>query len=454
MAQSDLQDLIDNPRETLDVEAKRWLDLDQQVNKAQLARHICALANHGGGYLLFGFRDDLTPEPTPGDIGAYNRDAFTAIVEKYLRPVFQCEVHVVQSSEASRRHVVVWVPGCGSSPVSSIADGPQDSNHKPQGITIATHYVRVPGPKSVPVNKPELWAPLIRRCVSNDRQQIALLVENALRGRTPPQEAGLEIRDEWHRKAFERFQTVYNPNLQWPVPYIGNHFHFTYVVHYPDRNGIEIAELPRVIMSVNHEVRDLVWTGWSMFYPFTRDPIRPYVVPVDLRDGEALALESNLMAEKELIAGLPDFWRVSTKGHASLIRPYREDAPEVAEGTDPRQPGTFLSPRELVRTLAELVRHARAFAGQFDAADSVAFLCSWRGLKGRHVEDLAWGSTWRSNRVAAVDERVISGTWPVNDLATAWPEIVADMSSRLLALFNCLSVPVAWVLEESKRFRA
>ena len=53
-----LTDLVENPRETLDVELKDWLDLrGSQEHKAQLAKALLALANHGGGYLLIGFEE-------------------------------------------------------------------------------------------------------------------------------------------------------------------------------------------------------------------------------------------------------------------------------------------------------------------------------------------------------------------------------------------------------------
>ena len=42
-----LQDLVDAPMERLDVEYKAWLDLDDREVQADLARHLCAIANHG-----------------------------------------------------------------------------------------------------------------------------------------------------------------------------------------------------------------------------------------------------------------------------------------------------------------------------------------------------------------------------------------------------------------------
>ena len=54
-----LESLTRNPREELGVELKGWLDLSQGEHKADLAKALMALANHGGGYVLLGY-DDAT----------------------------------------------------------------------------------------------------------------------------------------------------------------------------------------------------------------------------------------------------------------------------------------------------------------------------------------------------------------------------------------------------------
>jgi len=47
--ETDLTDLVDFPRETLEVEVKGWMDLGDKAARTNIARHIAALANHGGG---------------------------------------------------------------------------------------------------------------------------------------------------------------------------------------------------------------------------------------------------------------------------------------------------------------------------------------------------------------------------------------------------------------------
>jgi hypothetical protein len=130
----DLQDLIENPPERLDVELKDWIDIaNDRVARAKIARHLAALANHGGGYLVFGFDDSRTANPSlQFPLKTFERDNISSIVQTYLTPTFQCEVYLV-TSRTGITHPVVWVPSHGAIPVCSKADGPHDQNGRPQG---------------------------------------------------------------------------------------------------------------------------------------------------------------------------------------------------------------------------------------------------------------------------------------------------------------------------------
>ena len=86
-AHQDLQDLVETPSETLSIEIKSDLNLDERLAQANLARHIAALANHGGGFIVFGFDDNLSPQDLPGDIDSnFHRDRVSAIVSRFLIP--------------------------------------------------------------------------------------------------------------------------------------------------------------------------------------------------------------------------------------------------------------------------------------------------------------------------------------------------------------------------------
>ncbi len=62
-----------------------------------------------------------------------------------------------------------------------------------------------------------------------------------------------------------------------------------------------------------------------MFYPFTREEIKPRFVLDGSDDYEQDAIETTLLGVPSL-SGLPDFWRITADGRATIIRPYVKTA--------------------------------------------------------------------------------------------------------------------------------
>ena len=114
MADSDLAALITAKSEALEVEYKSWMDTSVNEVKASLARHLAALSNHGGGYLIFGVNDKTTePEgATTLDPKLFGEDAISAIIQRYLDPRFQCRVEWAEFNGVS--YPVVIVPAHGA----------------------------------------------------------------------------------------------------------------------------------------------------------------------------------------------------------------------------------------------------------------------------------------------------------------------------------------------------
>ncbi len=161
IAIEDLENLIADPYETLEVEYKRWMDLGNATHQRRIARHLCALANHGGGYLVFGIDDDMTVSPNPPlSLEAYSHDVINAIGRRHLSPQPHCDVRIVTRNGAE--HPVVVVPSHGETPLTIRGAGNDDSG---KGARDGIVYVRAPGPCSISIHEfPELWRPLIVRC--------------------------------------------------------------------------------------------------------------------------------------------------------------------------------------------------------------------------------------------------------------------------------------------------
>ncbi len=433
---SDLSDLVDFPSETLGVELKEWVDLTDRVVQSKLAKHIAALANHGGGYLVFGFSDDLSVAPDrPTNLSLFNRDQFSTIVKRYLTPTFQCEVTLVQSS-AGQEYPVVRVPSHDATPIAAKADGPNDAKGQPQGVKSGCHYIRKTGPESAPALGVEDWQPLIRRCVLADRDNLLADIARALQPRTQSIASVTESRMKgWHEDSESRWRAILGQasHLRWPVDIGVHHCQLSYIILSETGVAIPPGELRRVLEEVNRDVRNTVWTGWSMFYPFTRPEIAAALFP-EFENGSGVdVLESNLIGDGDFDTNLPDYWRYTVDGRATIIRPYREDRQRTVDSKG-RQAGTWLSPETVIRETTELVIHAIIMAERFEGS-SVAFRCTWGGLSGREIDDFG-SAYWSRGRIARADQRTATGQWEVPALAANWHTAVADLACPILTLFG------------------
>ena len=112
MNHPELHELVDVPRERLEVEYMAWLNLDDREVQAGLARHLCAIANHVGGFVVFGIaqRHEAGRAAAPPEACPYDQDRLSGIIRRYLIPAFQVAVYWAAASATSTTHPVAWVP--------------------------------------------------------------------------------------------------------------------------------------------------------------------------------------------------------------------------------------------------------------------------------------------------------------------------------------------------------
>lgn len=210
-----LRQLADFPREEMATEIKDWLDLEDGMVRAKLAKELIALANHGGGYLLFGFSEAtagwVPSGPCPYNLARYSQDAINDIAKRHAEPVFECYVQHLNSS-AGNPHVVVEVPGGHIAPIRA--------NRSPQGSGLIDHtyYIRRPGPESAPPQNGREWETLIRRCVDNDHERQVEAFRRILAALRAEPELARQIADstlgpaavlkEWTDASLDRLRTL------------------------------------------------------------------------------------------------------------------------------------------------------------------------------------------------------------------------------------------------------
>jgi hypothetical protein len=254
----------------------------------------------------------------------------------------------------------------------------------------------------------------------------------------------------WHTAAHKAFLLAAKAsNAEWPVSMVENHYGLSYAIQVRNNEQILAPDLISALSRANASVRQLVWTGWSMFYPFQPEQMAPYFI-TDASSGiENNILETSLLDRPVFSTTMPDFWRIAPSGMASLFRLYRED--RAGEHTW-SPPGISFSPYMLVREIAEVLRHAHALSRNFQSAYGIAFNFEWIGLRDRKIRDKH--SDDSKNRTSRTNTKTVRSEWPIADVANRWPEIVAETASEVCRLFDpTLRIEPEWVKSVSEKFR-
>jgi hypothetical protein len=399
---------------------KSNLDFSDKVSKAKFARHVAALANYGGGYIVFGFKDDMSRDART-EFPEVNHDTVASVVNSLLTPPLHCEVRVVVASGGAR-HTVVCVPSHVTAPVCASRDGPHDQKGKPQGITAGTYYIRKPGPQSAPIVEASEWAPVIRRCALAERAAILGAIEVALKG----EQSGDPV-EPWLRKWHEALAKEYRARLEAERrsdDLANGYTQFSLAVRHGE-SEIEFSELGEIIRRSNAEADSVTAAHWGPFTSLQRDEYVPrYRTSPDVENGEFDFLEASLLDSKW--RATPVIWRVSNLGTASLIKGWWEDSEWYGQ-----PPRAAVSPIWLAKDIANIVVFARSFSRTFGTATAVTFLFEWNGLKGRSPHDPT-GRWFLTGHPSEEDRRISVKTIPVAELEHGWEGPSASLAGPIV----------------------
>ena len=226
----------------------------------------------------------------------------------------------------------------------------------------------------------------------------------------------------------------------------------SYSIDRADGQLLDPGRLIGILNEIHAEVRELVYTGWSMFFPFTRRAIEPFFnVDENSGQGERDFLECALLRDDDPSHLRTEMWRIAVDGRATIIRGYVEDYIDFVPQTNLAQ-GTWFSPNMMVCALVEIVRHARGMAERFNEATNVQFRCEWHSLDKRVLFDPL--SRFSGNARGRRDVLVSMGTWPVSYLANGLEEIVAKLGQPVIRTFtNEFALTPEWVKGQRRRWR-
>ena len=426
-----LEGLIAHASEDLSVEYKDWLDLNTDEGKANLAKAAIAIANHGGGYVVLGFRDRIIPlrsTPLPIGVSSVTQDSVNEAIRRYASPEFQSHVYMVQHPDTSIYHPVVRIPA-SDIPVLCKRD------NQTAGVGQYKIYVRKPGPRSEEPHTVEEWRTLLDRCVRARREDML----DAIRGIV----SGVETReseqdllgsvDTYCEDAFGRWQRV---TEQEPAD---SHLRFQYGFY--EMGFALIGATPTESLQVLKEHLKLAQStslhGWPIFLDKTgTNGWEPHVSEgliqawIGPRSGDPAK------------PGPGDFWSVSPRGELYTIVGYSEDSDRW--GPQRYEPGKVLYGDIPIIKLAEGLLFVNRFAKHFEGVQQIGVRCRFTGLKNR---GLIWVDSWeyhfRDRGPVCYDPEVyLTGQVWLNQIEDNLPEAVQGMLKPLYERFDFFDLSV------------
>lgn len=440
-----LGDLLVEPRETLEVELKGWLELEANADhKAVLAKAIIALANHGGGWILIGFSlidgVHLPASGRPISLAGFTTDTINSIIHRYCQPSFHCDVAIELGPDGLSYPIVV-VPGGHHVPIRSLRDSPDGST-----VRRNSYYIRRPGPQSEVPQTGQEWDALIRRVITNARDDLVDQFRTILAG-GPAREPGrtrLEQTADWFNSSFARWQEIVSAR---PPADPARMPHGYFAVGYTIEGDIGEPSLG--------ELRDIIrrakvpHTGWPEFWVPTKQSISPYIHQGSIECWIGGDNDPGLIGRQD--SAHSDFWRASPRGRAFLIRGHQEDGADFG-GT----PGASFDITTPTWRFGEALLHASRLATELgDPNAEVSLVAEWSGLAGRALS--AHYSTGRHllGEYRSRQEMIrVSVTAPAFSIESALPELVEPAMRNLYEIFDFFQLPANLVTEELAKMRS
>ncbi len=434
MADSDLSALITSKSEALEVEYKSWTDTSEAVVGAQLARHLAALSNHGGGYVIFGV-DDATKLPqgaTALDPKLFGEDAISAIVKRYLDPRFQCRIEWAEVEGVA--YPVLIVPSHGARPVIAIADGPQDQKGRPIGIREGALYIRAAGPESIAIRRPDDWTAILERCLRHRADILASIMRQAMGSSSKPSLSAIELLKVACAATAASFAAqvdelvpLVDAQNQARVREAGSNFAVLgYALIGEDGELLRLDDLRAANARADVGMHQYAYAGWNMFLPLHVPERAPQMRSDTLLGEERLYLEGMRLPNTGVLSAALDYWRMYEDGICCFAESYRDDYAGRSERL-----GISLTLMKLHSILA----HARLVGQEMPAIAKVILHMEWKGLAQRYM-------MWDRDMIAS-SQRIADDRF-ARTITLDWAEIRDDYFLALrkisLPFFNLVPV--------------
>jgi hypothetical protein len=412
-----IQELIQQPQESLSVELKDWIDPGQPEGIAKIVKTALAMRNRGGGYMVFGF-NNKTLEPNlddaPSDVRElFHIDKIQGMIAKYSSEPFEVTVEFPQRD--GQDFPVIIVPTDIKTPVVAKSDLLSKSSETSDKALIRadTVYVRSLSSNntaSTTQAKSKDWPQLIEVCFDNREADIARFIRrhlgsigaeqlNALAtvfaGKFEPEVFSEDILRAYFQESEKCFELKLKDRK----------------ASLPEHGVWEVGLILKGDVphhSTNQEFLNLLsssnpaYTGWPVWLDSRRfgENDHPYVI---YGVWEALVLSRNTE-----FLNLMDFMRLDPKGKFFLRRDLGYDMGISVHASQVLADLDFSFP--IIRT-AEAIAVGIAFAksmGCLPEETTLAFAFKWTKLKGRKLSSWVNRSVWIPQHTSAYQDEVIA----------------------------------------------
>lgn len=436
----ELQPLLAEPCEALDAEYKNWLDLTKKEHRAVLAKAAIALANHGGGYIIIGLKEDdhqFIEAPRDQSIPEITQDEVNAAIRHYATPEFHCETRRVPHPTSQIEYPVIVVPGGMTEPVMSKRDC---------GTVIAKNraYIRKPGPRSEEPQTSEEWRSLLRRCVQNGREDMLDAIRSIILGRVEPTLPAPNAQDTLHvfsELARARWhELVESLPSDDPARFPQGYYDFGVSLVGATPTG-SLAEL-KDRLEVARQIR---LTGWSTFLALNTPELAPHIYRdfIEAWVGRPRPNDGRLRTPAHC-----DFWRAAPNGNIYMIRGYTEDSlPRSLE------PGTAIDVTLPIWRIGEALLFSARLADTYQDVETVVFECRFTGLEGRGLTSLNGDRALSGERISRTDAVTLRSQATPQQLKDNLAEVIRPLLAPLYERFDFFRLPIELVEAELGRLR-
>lgn len=436
---AELRPLLAEPREDLGAEYKGWLDLSTNEHRAILAKAAIALANHGGGFIVWGMTEQgesFVSAARPGEIPEVTQDAINSAVNRFASPSFHCRMYSVDHPQSGVTHPIISVPGNLTEPVMS--------RRECAGvIALNKCYVRKPGPRSEEPQSAEEWRALLSRCVRAGRDEMLDSIRGILSGRldaghaAPNEQALLE---QFAEQSRQRWMALADDQPEdSPSRFPLGHYDFacSFVGATAAPSLIDLQERLAFARRPKH-------TGWPPFLDMTTPEWRPYPTDDGIEAWVGRPARDN-WAERD--PSLCDFWRATKDGKLYSIRGYSEDGWERVE------PGRWIDVSLPVWRIGELLIFIARLATRFESVDAISIRVTFTGLRGRQLTSITGRRAMFEGWNCQTDQVSLEGRATPAQLSDNLPEFLRSFLNPLYERFNFFQPPEQLFDEEIARLR-